>query len=219
MISLTSIFATTVLAFLSIRALDYIWRSIDERSCRRFAEVRINVFSSRLVRPSGDLDTLGKTTAGNSIQFLVAGSLLPRGEQIFWGTSDLPVLAKTSGYVYTRCVSYECKTPDVHSDMLKTLRQPALGCNFFTIVWIIFSVCYNFMSVTIEYYFCYYNLEMPKCIIIILRTYYIFMKRLIWIYYYILLLQIHRLINKVMNFASPKILISIILYTRIGIVF
>lgn len=147
MISFTSIFATTVLAFLSIRALDYIWRSIDERSCRRFTEVRINVFSSRTVRPTGDLDTLGKTTAGNSIQFLVAGCGIASSSR---RTNILRFVGLSRARenfrdVYTRCViRMSRKTPDVHSDMLKTLlSSTALGCNFFTIVWIIFCVCYN----------------------------------------------------------------------------
>lgn len=116
--------------------VDYIWRSIDECSCRRFAVVRINVFSSaRSDRPATQI-RLAKPPRGIPFNFWSpdAVSLLPRGEQIFWGSSDLPVLAKTSG-MYIHAASYEYLVwRRMCTLTCWNFASTTLGCNFFTIV-------------------------------------------------------------------------------------
>lgn len=117
----------------------------------------------RPVRPTGDPDTLGKTTAGNSIQFLVAGCGIASSSR---RTNILRFVGLTRARenfrdVYTRCVIRISRmTPDVHSDMLKLCVDDSRMQFLYNRLRIIFYICYNLMSVTIEYYCRYYNIEM-----------------------------------------------------------
>lgn len=110
--------------------------------------------SSQSDRPATHI-RLAKPPRGIPLNFWSpdAISLLPREGQIFWGSSDLPVFAKTSG-IYIHAASYECLIRRRMCTLTCwNFASTALGCNFFTIV-----VCESsFVYVTILYNCNKYN--------------------------------------------------------------